>query len=125
MLETVAMLLAEMLAAGGAADGAAEGIVATVPRVFAGTPLGGGHRHRPGGAARRPPRRSTRLLADDPVGGAARLHAAVERMQRGLDELIAARLPAGGAAGDAPRARCWTPTAWSPRMPAGCAASTR
>ena len=38
-LETVAMLLAEVLAAGGAADGAEEGVGATVPRVFAGATL--------------------------------------------------------------------------------------
>ena len=51
-LETVAMLLAEVLAASGASDGSEEGVGATVPRVFAGTILVVRHRHRAGGAAR-------------------------------------------------------------------------
>src|SRR5579872_6615852 len=38
-LETVAMLLAEVLAASGASDGSEEGVGATIPRVFAGTSL--------------------------------------------------------------------------------------
>src|SRR5579859_2696911 len=46
-LETVAMLLADVLSASGAADGAEEGVGATVPRVFAGAP-GTRHRHRTG-----------------------------------------------------------------------------
>src|SRR3984957_15022902 len=63
-LETVAMLLAEVLAASGASDGSEEGVGATVPRVFAGTILVSGiaigpvvlHGSR---------RRLLRLLADD------------------------------------------------------------
>jgi len=55
-----------------------------------GTALGLVVRH---GAAH-PPRR---LLADDPTHELGRLAHAVERMQRGLDELISARLPAGEA----------------------------
>ena len=51
-LETVAMLLAELLPASGATDGGAEGVAATVPRVFAGTPLDQRHRDRSRGAAR-------------------------------------------------------------------------
>jgi phosphotransferase system enzyme I (PtsP) len=102
VLETVAMLLAEMLAAGGGADGAGEGFAATVPRVFSGSVLGGGIVIGPvfvrGG---RPT--INRLLADDPAAELQRLHAASERMQRGLDELIAARMPSGGAAGSASR----------------------
>jgi len=96
VLETVAMLLAEVLAASGAAERADAGIGATVPRRFTGTPLVHGTalglvvRH---GAAH-PPRR---LLADDPTHELGRLAHAVERMQRGLDELISARLPAGEA----------------------------
>ena len=36
------MLLAEMLSGSGVADGSHEGVGATVPRQFAGTPLMGG-----------------------------------------------------------------------------------
>jgi phosphotransferase system enzyme I (PtsP) len=102
VLETVSMLLAELLAAGGAANGDDEGVAATVPRVFAGSSLGGGiavgrvlvHGGHPS---------VHRLLADDPAEELRRLHAAAERMQRGLDELIAARAPSGGSAGSASR----------------------
>ena len=96
VLETVAMLLAEVLAASGAADGGDVDIGATVPRRFTGTALVHGTalgpivRH----GAVLPPRR---LLADDPVQELARFAHAVERMQRGLDELISVRLPAGEA----------------------------
>ena len=86
-LETVAMLLAEVLSSAGAADGAEEGVAATVPRVFAGATLVSGiaigpvvlHGHR---------RRPVRLLADDPAAELTRLHEAAHRMQQGLDELI-------------------------------------
>ncbi len=98
VLETVAMLLAELLVAAGTADGAEEGIAATVPRRFTGNPLVSGMVIGPilryGAAA--PPRR---LLADDPVQEQARLSRAVEEMQRGLEELISRRLPEG----DGPR----------------------
>ena len=97
VLETVSMLLAEMLAAGGPADRSTEGFVVTVPRTFAGTTLGSGIVIGPvvvrGG---RPP--VLRLLADDPAAEQRRLQVAAERMQRGLDELIAARMPSGGGA---------------------------
>lgn len=103
-LETVAMLLAEVLAAGGASDGAEEGVGATVPRVFSGAPLVPGiaigpvvlHGTRRG---------ATRLLADDPEAELARLNEAARRMQQGLDELIAG-VPDGlanGADGSASR----------------------
>jgi phosphotransferase system enzyme I (PtsP) len=102
VLETVTMLLAELLAAGGAAHSGEEGVAATVPRVFAGPRLGGGIAIGPvlvhGG---HPTVR--RLLADDPVAELRRLQAASERMQRGLDELIAARMPSGGSDGAASR----------------------
>ncbi len=96
-LETVAMLLAEVLAASGASDGSEEGVGATVPRVFAGTTLVSGiaigpvvlHGNR---------RRLLRLLADDPEAELARLHDAARRMQQGLDELIAG-VPDGLATG--------------------------
>ena len=98
VLETVAMLLAELLAAAGVSDGAAEGVAATVPRRFTGSMLVPGIAIGPvvvvGG--QRPPRH---LLADDPAAELARLTAAVDLMQRDLDELITTRLPDG----DAPR----------------------
>jgi phosphotransferase system enzyme I (PtsP) len=103
-LETVAMLLAEVLSSTGASDGAEEGVAATVPRVFAGATLVPGvavgpvvlHGHR---------RRPIRLLADDPEAELVRLHEATQRMQQGLDDLIAG-VPeglAGGADGSASR----------------------
>jgi phosphotransferase system, enzyme I, PtsP len=87
-LETVAMLLAEVLASAGAADSAEEGVAATVPRVFAGSTLVPGIAIGPvvmHGNRRRP----VRLLADDPDAELARLHEATQRMQQGVDELIA------------------------------------
>ena len=98
VLETVAMLLAELLASAGASDGAEEGVASTLPRVFPGKTLAGGIAlgpivlHQP----RFVPRR---LLADDQQAELDRLDRAAERMQRRLDDLIAARLPEG----DAPR----------------------
>ncbi len=87
-LETVAMLLAEVLAAVGASDGAEEGVGATVPRTFTGASLVPGIAIGPvviHGNRRGP----IRLLADDPEAELARLHDAAQRMQQGLDELIA------------------------------------
>ncbi|HEY7578703.1 MAG TPA: phosphoenolpyruvate--protein phosphotransferase [Acetobacteraceae bacterium] len=86
-LETVAMLLAEVLASAGAADGPEEGVAATVPRVFSGASLVSGIAIGPvvlHGARGRP----TRLLADDPDAELARLQEASRRMQQGLDELF-------------------------------------
>jgi phosphotransferase system enzyme I (PtsP) len=107
VLETVTMLLAELLSAAGAADGDEEGIAATVPRVFTGSALGGGIVVGP---VLVPGGRPTinRLLADDPTAELQRLTAAAERMQHGLDELIAASMSregarATGAAGTASR----------------------
>jgi phosphotransferase system enzyme I (PtsP) len=92
VLETVAMLLAELLPSLGAADGSEEGLGSTVPRNFTGTSLVGGLAIGP--AVLHGVRSSSRrMLADDSVAEQARLDAAAERMQRGLDELIAARLP--------------------------------
>ncbi len=96
VLETVAMLLAERLAAAGAADGAEEGLVGTVARRFGGSAIVPGIAIGPVvrlGLAAAP----RRLLADDPALEQKRLAAAVETMQRGLDELISARLPDGEA----------------------------
>jgi phosphotransferase system enzyme I (PtsP) len=87
-LETVAMLLAEVLSTGGAADGAEEGVGATVPRVFAGATLVPGIAIGPV-ILHGTTRGGFRLLADDPVAELARLNDAARRMQQGLDELIA------------------------------------
>src|SRR4051794_8073382 len=87
-LETVAMLLAEMLAGGGATDGSPEGLGATVPRLFAGTPLMGGIAVGPV-VLLRSARPVVTLLADDPAAEMTRLEKAVDRMQRGLDDLFA------------------------------------
>jgi phosphotransferase system enzyme I (PtsP) len=95
VLETVAMLLAEMLAAAGVEDGAAEGVAATTPRRFRasvlvpGLAIGQVVIHGPAAAPRR-------MLAEDPREEQARLSRAVEAMQRGLDELISAQLPKNG-----------------------------
>jgi phosphotransferase system enzyme I (PtsP) len=98
-LETVAMLVAEMLSAEGATESALEGVGDTVPRVLTGTSLMAGiaigsvvvH-----GAPRGP----LRLLADDPEAERRRLRDAIERMQRGLDELIAGAPSDGNAGAD-------------------------
>ena len=103
-IETVAMLLAELLPASGATDGAPEGLAGTVPRVFAGTPLTGGLGIGPA-VLHGPPRVSPRLLADDPDAELSRLHDAVERMQRGLDELLESNTPASGDGQDARASR--------------------
>ena len=95
-LETVAMLLAEVLARAGASDGAEEGLGAALPRRFHANVLAPGIAVGPvhvlgaltGGF---------RLLADDPAAEQARLVRAVDDMQRGLDELIATRAPDGEA----------------------------
>ena len=96
-LETVAMLLAELLPDSGAAGGTTEGLGGTVPRVFAGTSLMTGiaigtvvlHATR---------RKRIVLLADDPDAELVRLHEAAERMQRGLDALIEGVSPNGRSA---------------------------
>ena len=91
-LETVAMLLAEVLAASGAEDSASEGLGATVPRRFPGSVLVSGLVMGPvviHGAAPAP----RRLLADDVGEELARLKTAVAAMQDDIDALIAAGLP--------------------------------
>src|SRR5580692_9314525 len=97
-LETVAMLLAEMLSGSGATDGSPEGLGATVPRLFAGTMLMGGIAVGPV-VLLRSARPVVTLLADDPVAEQARLDQAVDRMQRGLDDLFA-DVPNNGRAAD-------------------------
>ena len=96
-LETVAMLLAELLPASGAAEGTTEGLGGTVSRVFAGTSLMTGIAI--GSVVLHATRRTgIKLLADDPDAELARLHDAAERMQRGLDALIAGVSPTGRSA---------------------------
>ncbi|HET6606992.1 MAG TPA: putative PEP-binding protein [Rhodopila sp.] len=87
-LETVAMLLAELLPASGASDGRPEGVGATVPRLFTGTSLNPGIVVGPIVLlnAIRP---IARILSDNPDAEQARLDAAVASMQRGLDDLFA------------------------------------
>lgn len=98
-LETVAMLVAEMLSAEGATETPLEGVGDTVPRVLAGTSLMTGIVIGPV-VVHGVPRGPLRLLADDPATERRRLCDAVERMQRGLDELIAGAPSDGGAGVD-------------------------
>lgn len=98
-LETVAMLLAEMLAGSGVAtETSHEGLGATVPRLFAGTPLMGGIAVGPV-VFLRPHRPAMAVLADNPAAEQARLEKAMDRMQRGLDDLFA-DVPANGGSAD-------------------------
>jgi phosphotransferase system enzyme I (PtsP) len=102
-LETVAMLLAEMLSGSGVTDGLPEGLGATVPRMFTGTPLMGGIACGPI-VLLRAARPVIRLLADDPTVEQGRLDQAVDRMQRGLDDLFA-DVPSNGGAADVDASR--------------------
>jgi phosphotransferase system, enzyme I, PtsP len=102
-LETVAMLLAEMLPNSGATDGSPEGLAATVPRLFSGTPLMGGIAVGPI-VLLRSARPVARLLADDPKEEQTRLDQAVDRMQRGLDDLFA-EVPSNGRVADVTASR--------------------
>ncbi len=91
-LETVAMLVAEMLAVGGLVEPATEGVVASLPRQFSGQILVSGLMIGPAvmhGSIQGP----GQLLADDPDREMVRLDQAVAAMQRGLDQLIADGLP--------------------------------
>ena len=99
VLETVAMLLAELLAGAGATDGAEQGLAATVPRQFSanviapGIAIGPVVVHGMGAPLRR-------LLSDDPEQELARLATASATMRQSLEDLIETRLPDG----EAPRA---------------------
>jgi phosphotransferase system enzyme I (PtsP) len=98
VMETVAMLLAEGLAALGASDGAVEGLAANLPRRFEGSTLVPGIAIGPVvrlGVHQGP----RRVLADDPDWETGRLARALRTVQAGLDELMAGSLPQG----DAPR----------------------
>ncbi len=98
VLETVAMLLAELLSSAGASDGAEQGLIATMSRQFSATPIAPGIAigpvvlHGMGAPLRR-------LLADDPAAEVKRLAAAARSMRQSLEDLIETRLPAG----DGPR----------------------
>jgi phosphotransferase system enzyme I (PtsP) len=96
VMETVAMLLAEGLAALGASDGAVEGLAANLPRRFEGTGLVPGVAIGPVVrlGVHLPPRT---VLADDPDWETGRLARALRSVQVGLDELIAENLPTGEA----------------------------
>ena len=100
VLETVSMLVAEVLAASGQTDGSDDGLAGTLPRVFTGITLVAGIAIGPvilhGGF-----QSISKLLADDPEAELRRLHDAAERMQRGLDELIEARMPSAHTASNA------------------------
>ena len=106
VVETVAMLLGEMLAAGGMEENTGDGLVSTLPRRFAGSPLAPGLAIGPiiiVGPAHAP----RRLLSDDPAQELRRLEAAVAAMQKGIDTLIATSLPKaerrGGSEAEASR----------------------
>ena len=91
VLETVAMLLAELLAASGVTE-IADGLGSVLPRQFAAAPIAPGLAmgpvvlHGMGAPVRR-------LLADDPQAEIARIMAASESIQKALDELIDSSRP--------------------------------
>jgi phosphotransferase system, enzyme I, PtsP len=87
-LETVAMLLAVMLPAPESTATGGEGVAGTVPRVFAGTPLMTGIAFGPVVLPMTHLSGIT-LLAEDPARELERLREAADRMQRGLDALLA------------------------------------
>ncbi|MGI4793867.1 MAG: putative PEP-binding protein [Janthinobacterium lividum] len=90
-LETVAMLLAELLAASGVTD-AADGLGSVLPRQFDASPIAPGLvigpvvLHGMGAPVRR-------LLAEDPQVEMARITAAAASIQKTLDELIDSSRP--------------------------------
>ena len=100
VLETVAMLLTDLLAAGG--SDTREGFAGSLPRQFDAALLS------PGIVFGRVLLHGTiiapdRLLAEDPDAERTRLQAALGKMRQGLDTLIETQLPALRDAGDAPR----------------------
>ncbi len=86
-LETVAMLLAEMMTTAGAVEVRGEGFGAALPRRFDGLPLAAGIVIGPVVRAGQHVARR-HVLAAEPEVEQARLLAASESMQRGLDDLI-------------------------------------
>ncbi|HUZ65509.1 MAG TPA: putative PEP-binding protein [Acetobacteraceae bacterium] len=102
VMETVAMLLAETLAASGGIAAPEEGAAGALTRRFDAAVLAGGLTMGPVVRRGSAPA-SRRLLTDDPAGELQRLAAATATMQRGIDELIADRLPAVAAEAAASR----------------------
>jgi phosphotransferase system enzyme I (PtsP) len=100
-LETVAMLLAEMMTTAGAVEVRGEGFGAALPRRFDGLPLAAGIVIGPVVRAGQQVARR-HVLAADPEVEQRRLLAATEGMQRGLDDLIrgTSEAIAGDASGD-------------------------
>jgi phosphotransferase system enzyme I (PtsP) len=100
-LETVAMLLAEMMTTAGAVEVRDEGFGASLPRRFDGLPLAAGIVIGPVVRAGQHVARR-HVLAADPDVEQKRLLAASEGMQRGLDDLIRGTSDAitGDASGD-------------------------
>jgi phosphotransferase system enzyme I (PtsP) len=91
VVETVAMLLAELLAVS-QPDQGESGLAATLPRRFGGAALAPGIVLGPAvmpSSGRVP----TRVLADDPDVELKRLNTAWESMQRGIEQLISEHMP--------------------------------
>ncbi len=102
VLETIAMLLAEVLAATGTRDDVVQSFAGTVSRMFQGTRLAGGIARGPI-VMRSAFQAPTNLLSDDPKRELERLRAAVETMRRGIDDLISSGLPDSFDLDDNPR----------------------
>ena len=102
VMETVAMLLAEVLAATGA-EGTDGGLAATVPRRFGGVPLAAGLAIGPVKVLG-PVQPPIRVLAENPRAEQARLDAAVRMMRRNVNALVQDGLAgADGAEAEASR----------------------
>jgi len=102
VLETVAMLLAEVLATSGGRDDSDQSFVGTVPRMFQATRLAGGIA-RGQVVMRSAFSAPTKLLTDDPKRELERLRMAVDTMRRGIDDLISTGLPDSHDLDDSPR----------------------
>ena len=102
VLETVAMLLAEVLAFTGTRDDAEQSFGATVPRLFQATRLAGGIARGPV-LTRSAFQAPAKLLSEDPKLEMERLRTAVADMRRGIDQLISTGLPDDVELADSPR----------------------
>ncbi len=94
VVETVAMLLAEALAAAGATQGVEDSLAATLPRRFDATSLAPGLAIGPAVASSLQ-NRPRRFLAQDPAAEQARLERGLVAMRRDLDRLIEHGMPDG------------------------------
>ena len=94
VVETVAMLLAEALAAAGAGNVVEDGLAATLPRVFEAVALSTGLAIGPvvGSSLQAGPRR---FLSQDPALEQKRLERGLVAMRRDLDHLIEQGIPDG------------------------------